>query len=57
MCDEADRDLESVADGSEERSSGISSNQPVPHFDLQLQRYEKFGLTEEVLFICRIHND
>lgn len=53
MCDEADRDLESVADGSEERSSGISSNQPVPHFDLQLQRYEKFGLTEEVLFICR----
>ncbi|KAI3465177.1 hypothetical protein Pfo_021840 [Paulownia fortunei] len=38
MCDEADRNLESVTGGGQKTDSHISSDKPVPHFDLQVQR-------------------
>ncbi|KAL0285081.1 UNVERIFIED_CONTAM: hypothetical protein Sangu_2793600 [Sesamum angustifolium] len=38
MCDEADRYIESVAEIGQERSTDLPSDQPVPHFDLHVQR-------------------
>ncbi|KAL8494717.1 hypothetical protein ACS0TY_025520 [Phlomoides rotata] len=38
ICDEADRNLESISDGGPETNQSTSSEKPVPHFDLQVQR-------------------
>lgn len=44
LCDEADRESESIADGGKDSRNQISIEKPVPQLNLGAQRYHISGL-------------